>query len=87
MKTEQTAMENLENKSLAQLARLIQQDWKKVNYAAAPYLSAMVCLHSVDDCYGYDPGRSIVRYFLGNAQSWRGDVAKAIKAELNRRTR
>ena len=34
----------------------------------------------------YDSGRSIVRYFLGNAGAWRGDVAKAIKAELKRRT-
>ena len=34
----------------------------------------------------YDSGRSIVRYFLGNAGTWRGDVAKAIKAELKRRT-
>ena len=77
--------ENLETKSLAQIARLIQQDWKKVNYAAAPYLDAMRQLQSVDDAYMYDSGRSIVRYFLGNAGTWRGEVARAIKAELNRR--
>lgn len=79
-------MENLEAKTLSQIARLIQQDWKKVNYAAVPYLDAMRQLDNVDDAYGYDSGRSIVRYFLGNAGTWRGDVAKAIKAELNRRT-
>jgi hypothetical protein len=79
-------MENLETKTLSQIARLIQQDWKKVNYAAAPYLDAMRQLQSVDDAYMYDSGRSIVRYFLGNAGTWRGDVAKAIKAELKRRT-
>jgi hypothetical protein len=79
-------MENLEAKTLSQLARLIQQDWKKINYAAAPYLDAMRQLESVDAAYGYDSGRSIVRYFLGNAGSWRGDVAKVVKTELKRRT-
>ena len=79
-------MKNLETKTLSQIARLIQQDWKKVNYAAAPYLDAMRQLESVDATYGYDSGRSIVRYFLGNAGTWRGDVAKAVKAELKRRT-
>jgi len=78
--------ENLETKTLSQLARLIQQDWKKVNYAAVPYLDAMHQLATVDDAYYEDSGRSIVRYFLGNAGTWRGEVAKAIKAELKRRT-
>lgn len=78
--------ENLKTLSLSRIARLIQQDWKKVNYAAAPYLDSMRQIDSVEDNYGHDSGRSIVRYFLGNAGTWRGDVAKAIKSELKRRT-
>ena len=77
--------ENLEAKTLAQIARMIQRDWKKVNFAALPYLDIMALLDSVDDHYCNDDGRGIVRYFLGNAGTWRGEVARAIKAELNRR--
>jgi hypothetical protein len=32
--------------------------------------------------YGNDSGESIVRYFLCNAASYRGEKAKAFKAEL-----
>jgi hypothetical protein len=45
----------------------------------------MSTLHSIADQYGYDDGKSIVRYFLANATSFRGETAKVIKAELNRR--
>jgi hypothetical protein len=50
--------------------------------AAQPYLAAMASLGAVSDDYGYDSGKSVVLYFLSNAGSWRGLVAKAIKAEL-----
>jgi hypothetical protein len=78
---------NLENKSLDEIAAIIRQDWKKVNYAAKPYLEAMQSLQSVKSSFGYDSGKSIVLYFLSNASSWRGDVAKAVKAELKNRTK
>jgi len=42
-------------------------------------------LNTVDDLYGCESGRMIVAYFLSNASGWRGMVAKAVKAELNRR--
>ena len=61
----------------------IRRDWGvKVSYAAEPYLDAMDSLDSVQDSYGCDSGRSIVAYFLANAQSWRGETAKRIKMEL-----
>lgn len=72
----------MENRSLATIAREIRADWTKVNYAAKPYLDAMASLDSVRDSYGYDSGKSVVLYFLSNAATWRGDKAKAIKAEL-----
>jgi hypothetical protein len=40
-------------------------------------------LGDITDSYGADSARSIVAYFLGNATTWRGTVAKTIKAELN----
>lgn len=78
---------NLENKSISEIADIIRTDWKKVNYAAKPYLEAMQSLHSVRSSFGYDSGKSIVLYFLSNASSWRGDVAKAVKLELKNRTK
>jgi hypothetical protein len=70
---------------LNELAALISKDWKKVYFGAVPYLQAMRDLNSVDDDYGMDSGKSIVRYFLANASTWRGEVAKAVKTELKRR--
>ena len=68
---------------LYQIAADIRKNWKPVNYAAKPYLEAMECLTSLNDAYGADSGRTAVLYFLSNASSWRGDVARTIKAELN----
>ena len=68
---------------LYEIAADIRKDWgAKVNFAAKPYLDAMASLTSVNDNYGWDSGKTIVLYFLGNASSWRGETAKAIKKEL-----
>lgn len=73
-------------RTIEAIAREAQADWSTrgngVNYAAMPYLQAMHDLQSVNDTYGQDSGASIVRYFLANAGSWRGDVARRVKAEL-----
>ena len=69
-------------RSLETIAREIRVDWKKPYFGAVPYLDAMRSLGCVDDNFGYDDGRSIVLYFLSNAATWRGPVAKAIKLEL-----
>ena len=45
----------------------------------------MSCLETVDDNYGADSGVSVVAYFLSNATTYRGEIAKAIKKELNKR--
>jgi len=65
-----------------EIAAEIRADWKKVNYAAKPYLDAMRSLDKITDNYGYDTGESVVLYFVSNARSWRGEVAKRVKAEL-----
>ena len=69
-------------RTLHEIASEIENSWKKVNYAARPYLDAMHDLSSVSDKYFYDDARSVVLYFLANAATWRGDDAKRIKAEL-----
>jgi hypothetical protein len=81
---------DLEKIRLGSLANIAWIDWQKtskngVNYAAEPYLTAMMTLDSVDDAYGADDGRTIVAYFLANANSWRGENARLVKAELKRR--
>ena len=68
---------------LYEIAKEIRSDWgSKIYFGAKPYLSAMMSLNSVDDKYGLDDARSIVNYFLANASTWRGEVAKRVKAEL-----
>jgi rubrerythrin len=78
---------DLPRMSLSQIASLIYSDWKNVNYGAKPYLEAMSSLQNVSDMYGQDSGTSIVAYFLSNANTYKGETAKAIKKELQRRIR
>ena len=72
-----------EKENLSTIAKLIRSDWKNIYFGARPYLDAMECLQTTADNYGEDSGKSIVQYFLANAQSWRGDTARAVKAKLN----
>lgn len=72
----------MSHRPLSNIARDIRRDWKSVNFAAKPYLAAMLEIDQIADRYMYDDGKTIVNYFLANAQTWRGPVAKIIKAEL-----
>lgn len=74
----------METRSLSIIAREIGSDWKPVNFGAVPYLNAMSTLNSINDHYYLDSGSSIVAYFLSNAGTWRGEVARNIKKELNK---
>ncbi len=69
-------------RSISDIAFEIRRDWKNVWFGAVPYLDAMFSLDSIDDDYGYDTGRSVVAYFLSNAATWRGEVARRVKKEL-----
>jgi hypothetical protein len=78
-------MENSTQRPLYVIANEIRKDWgTKVYFGAKPYLEAMQTLDKPTDSYGYDSAKSIVAYFLANAGTWRGDKAKAIKAELKK---
>lgn len=68
---------------LYEIAKEIRSDWgSKIYFGAKPYLGAMLTLNSVDDMYMCDSAKTIVMYFLANAGTWRGEVAKRVKAEL-----
>jgi hypothetical protein len=77
-----------QERKISDIAREIDNDWSKsksgVYFGARPYLNAMYSLTTMDSTYGQDSARSIVNYFLGNAQTWRGETAKKIKLELNK---
>jgi len=65
-----------------EIALEITRDWKKPYFGAVPYLDAMRSLTSVTDNYYDDSAESVVLYFLSNANTWRGETAKRVKAEL-----
>ena len=72
----------MQTRPLYTIAADIRRSWPKVYFGAVPYLEAMGALNSIEDRYVLDDARSIVRYFLANASTYRGEQAKAIKAEL-----
>jgi hypothetical protein len=72
----------MNKKPIYLIANEIRREWKNVNYAAQPYLSAMLLLNSIKDTYGYDSASSVIRYFLSNASGFRGEKAKELKNEL-----
>lgn len=71
-----------DTRKIKDIAAEIRANWPKVYFGAEPYLDAMGALDTVQDSYYLDSGDSIVRYFLANAGTWRGDVARRVKAEL-----
>ena len=73
------------SRSLYIIAAEIRQDWKNVWFGAEPYLQAMESMDDINDGYlfpGRNAGESVVIGFLGNAQTWRGEVARRVKKEL-----
>ena len=78
------------HRPLFQIAKDIMLDMRKQNptnwrqrYAyAMAYLEPMLTLNTIDEMYGFDSARSIVVYALGNLQTWRGERARELKAEL-----
>lgn len=71
-------------RTFAEIAREIKKVWAKPYFGAVPYINAMVMIDSSDKNfpYLYENAESVAKYFLANAQTWRGEDAKRIKAEL-----
>ena len=75
----------MDNKRTFQrIARDIKSVWLNVYFGAVPYLEAMLTLDTSDpnDMYLYNTAGDIVRYFLANAQTFKGADANRLKAEL-----
>ena len=85
MPTMKKTNSNKQVRPLYEIAKEIREDWgSKIYFGAKPYLGAMLTLNSINDRYMCDSADTIVRYFLANASTWRGEVAKRIKAELKK---
>jgi hypothetical protein len=70
------------SRPLSEIAREIRAHWKRPHFTADHYLRALSHLTTVSDYYGVDSGYSLVGYFLLQARTWRGPVARTLKAEL-----
>jgi len=84
-----------EIRPVRKIAREILDHWR-AQYADAPkrpgfvtyawpYLEAMLSLETTSrqERYGMEDAQMIVLYFLNNVTGWKGDFARAYKAELN----
>ena len=71
------------SRPIYQIAEEIKADWKKPYFGAVPYLSALHSFYGPTEKYGCDSATDIIAYFLANANTWRGETARRIKAELN----
>ncbi len=67
---------------LYEIALEIKKEWKNPYFGAVPYIEAMSTLRSIEDMFIMDTAESVVRYFLANANTFRGDAARRIKSEL-----
>lgn len=73
---------------LSAVAQIIIDDWgEKIYFGAIPYVNAMRTLDSMFDRYGDDSAVNVVSYFLANAQTWHGSIARNVKAHLNQLVR
>ena len=82
--------EEIQNLNFQALILLMRKDWqatskKGIYFGAVPYIEALCTLDDINQKYGFDDGKGMVLYLLGNATTYRGTQAKAIKAELKRR--
>ena len=71
-------------RTIKAIAKEIKQVWVKPNYAAVPYLDAMLQVEKPDDMFYAEKASSLVAYFLSNASTFRGEDARRLKAELKK---
>lgn len=72
----------MKHRPIYEIAKDITKHWSNVSPYALPYLKAMRQIYMIDDMYGADSASSVVRYFLCNAQGFKGEQAKKLKEEL-----
>jgi hypothetical protein len=76
------AMTETDVRPLHTIAHEIADDWPNPYFGAEPYILALGQLDKITDPYYNDDGTDVVIRFLINAASWKGPVARRIKAEL-----
>lgn len=71
-------------RTFQQIAKDIKSTWMNVYFGAVPYLEALLMLDTTDQetLYGIEKAGDIARYFLANAQTFRGADARRLKEEL-----
>lgn len=71
-------------RTFQQIAKDIKSTWLNVYFGAVPYLEALLTLDTTDPnaSYYHDTAGDIARYFLANAQTFRGADARRLKEEL-----
>lgn len=74
---------NLKDKTPREIAIIITKDWSREYFGATPYIQALFNMDNWNDKYGIDSAKSIIAYFLANAQTWRGEIAREVKKFLN----
>jgi len=73
-----------EHRQLRDIAIEIYGDWgRKISPHALPYWRAMSHLGSMSEMYYFDTAEDVVSRFLCNAATWKGEVARRVKKELN----
>lgn len=85
MVTTTVTADELRDMPLFRIAELVASDWQRPYFGAEPYIRAMRGLRGMNDYFGVEAARDIVPYFVSNARTWKGDVARLVKAELKRR--
>lgn len=71
-----------QHRPIAEIACEIARRWTKPYFGAVPYIRAMQSLVTIHESVGCDDAKTIILYFLANANTWRGEDARRIKAEL-----
>jgi hypothetical protein len=75
-------MNNTIKRPVFKIAEEILNDWRAPHFAARPYLAAMLTINNELEQYGHDTAKNIILYFLSNASTYRGNIAKELKKEL-----
>ncbi len=76
------AKEKITPRPLPEITREIRKDWRPMYRPAEAHFEAFEYADNVNQMYGCDSVKSEILYFLGNAGTWKGEVARRVKAEL-----
>lgn len=69
-------------RSLSEIAKEIEENWRNIPENVVPYIKAMKNLRTITESYYAEDGKNIVSQFLANSAKWKGAVASRVKTEL-----